>query len=88
MRKIDAPWLVEGSFAETLRNLMAMAEPGAFAGMSPEEIGAALIEELRFISLYDENEQKAAEEYIHKVLIEELRSTNIIALPHPSSQSV
>jgi hypothetical protein len=64
MANFTAPWLVEGSFAKTLRGFMAMAEPGAFAGLSPEQIRGALIEELRFISLYDEKEEKEVEEYI------------------------
>lgn len=64
MAKFDAPWLVEGSFEQTFWGLMAMAESGVFAGMSPEQIREALIEELRFISLYDEQEEKEAEEYI------------------------
>jgi predicted ATP-dependent Lon-type protease len=77
MAKFDAPWLVEGSYAETLRNLMAMAEPGAFAGMSPEQIREALIDELRFISPYDEKEEKEVEVYIAGMSPEQIREVLI-----------
>ncbi len=66
MTHFTAPWLVEGSFEKTLRGLMAMADPGAFAGLSPEQIREALVDELRFIAPYDENEEQAAEAYIHR----------------------
>lgn len=66
MTRFTAPWLVEGSFEKTLRGLMAMADPGAFAGLSPEQIREALVDELRFIAPYDENEEQAAEAYIHR----------------------
>lgn len=66
MTKFTAPWLVAGSVEGTLRKLMAMADPGAFAGMSPEQIREALIEELRFISPYDKKEKEEAEEYIDR----------------------
>lgn len=66
MPNFTADWIVEGSFQETLRNLIAMADPGIFAGMSPEQITKALIDELRFISVYDEKEEKEAEAYLHQ----------------------
>ncbi|MBI3246248.1 MAG: hypothetical protein HYZ50_07060 [Deltaproteobacteria bacterium] len=66
MSKFTADWIVESSFQETLRSLMAMADPGVLAGMSPERMTEALIEELRFISPYSDEEQAAAEEYLHQ----------------------
>ncbi|MBM4258958.1 MAG: hypothetical protein FJ147_24040 [Deltaproteobacteria bacterium] len=83
MPKFDAPWLVPGSYAEaeTLQNFMAMVEPGAFAGMSPEQIRKALIEELRFVSPYDEQEKKEVEEYIRQ---QEKRAREVMT--HVASQ--
>ena len=66
MTKFTAPWLVEGSFQETLQHLITMAEPGAFADVSPEQLTEALIDELRFIGPYDEEEERAAEAYIRQ----------------------
>lgn len=66
MTKFIAKWLVEGSFQETLRNLIAMAEPAAFADVSPEQFAEAVIDELRFISPYVEEEERAAEAYIRE----------------------
>ncbi len=54
MPNFTADWIVEGSFPDTLRNLINKAEPGALAGRSPEQITEALLDELRFISVYDE----------------------------------
>lgn len=66
MPKFTADWVVEGSFQETLRNLMAKADSGALAGLSPEQITDALIDELRFISLYSEQEERELEEYLRR----------------------
>lgn len=66
MPKFTADWIVEGSFQETLQKLIEKAEPGALAGMSPEQITDALIDELRFISLYSEQEEQEVEEYLRR----------------------
>ncbi len=66
MPNFTADWIVEGSFPDTLRNLINKAEPGALAGRSPEQITEALLDELRFISVYDEEDEKELKKYLQQ----------------------
>lgn len=66
MPNFTADWIVEGSFPDTLRNLINRADPGALAGRSPEQITEALLDELSFISVYNEQEKQELKEYLQQ----------------------